>query len=77
MNHVKIKELATKVLETLKPQSANMTPEQMIDAFVLEYTKVVLFEATDLIRENAKEQSAEVAIALKATAIDVLDHFGV
>jgi glutamyl-tRNA reductase len=70
----KIKEIATKTFQSLPPDQKN--PEQWIDNFVLAYTKAILFEATDLIREMAKEtESPEVSNALKIAAIDVLDHF--
>jgi transcriptional regulator of met regulon len=69
----RIKEIATKTFESIPQDQKN--PEQWIDAFVLAYTKAILFEATDVIREKAKEYNNETGIILKATAIDVLDHF--
>lgn len=71
----RIKEIATKTFQSLPPNQSN--PEKWIDDFVLAYTKAILFEATDLIREKAKEHEGEISTVLKATAIDVLDHFGV
>ena len=73
MNHERIKAIAKTTWESL-PQEKDM--ERMIDGFVLAYTKAILFEATDVIREKAKDHSNETGVILKATAIDVLDHFG-
>ena len=70
----RIKEIATKTFKSLPMD--NSKPEEAIDAFVLAYTRAILFEATDVMREKAKEHSQEVGTVLKATAIDVLDHFG-
>jgi hypothetical protein len=70
----RIKEIATSTFKSLPMD--NNKPEQWIDNFVLAYTKAILFEATDVIREKAKEHPNEVGTVLKATAIDVLDHFG-
>ena len=71
----RIKQIATKTFESLPPDQKN--PEQWIDNFVLAYTRAILFEATDVIREKAKESTDEsTSNALKVAAIDVLDHFG-
>jgi glutamyl-tRNA reductase len=71
----KIKEIATKTFESLPQDQKN--PEQWIDKFIIEYTRAILFEATDVIREKAKETTDEsTSNALKVVAIDVLDHFG-
>lgn len=69
----RIKEIAEKTFKSLPSDNAN--PEKWIDAFVLAYTRAILFEATDVIREKAKEYNNETGIILKSTAIDVLDHF--
>lgn len=69
----RIKEIATKTFESIPQDPKN--PEKWIDAFVIAYTRAILFEATDVIRERAKEYSNETGIILKSTAIDVLDHF--
>jgi hypothetical protein len=70
----KIKQIATETFNKLPMDQNN--PDKWIDAFVLEYTRAILFEATDVIRSKAREHEPEVATVLKATAIDVLDHFG-
>ena len=70
-----IKKIATETFNKLPMDQSK--PEQWIDNFVVEYTRAVLFEATDVIRTKAKDYDADTGIVLKATAIDVLDHFGV
>ena len=70
-----VKQIAEKTFKSIPMD--NNKPEEWIDSFVLAYTKAVLFEATDVIREKAKEHEGEIGTVLKATAIDVLDHFGV
>jgi len=70
----RIKEIATKTFKELPLDGSK--PEEAIDQFVMAYTRAILFEATDVIREKAKEHEGEISTALKATAIDVLDHFG-
>jgi len=74
MNEI-VKKIATETFNKLPMDKSK--PEQWIDNFVLEYTKAILFEATDVIRTKAKDYDADTAIVLKATAIDVLDRFGV
>lgn len=73
MNHERIKTIAKATWDSL-PQEKDV--EKMIDKFVLAYTRAILFEATDVIREKAKEYSGETGIIMKSTAVDVLDHFG-
>jgi len=71
----KIKQIATETFNKVPVDQSN--PEKWIDTFVIEYTRAILFEATDLIREKAKETTDEsTSNALKVVAIDVLDHFG-
>ena len=74
MNEAKIREIATKTFQALPMD--NTKPEKWIDEFVVAYTKAILFEATDIMREVAKEHPQEISTVIKATAIDVLDHFG-
>lgn len=69
----RIKQIAEQTFKSLPMD--NTKPDEWIDKFVLAYTKAILFEATDVIREKAKEHPQEVGTVLKATAIDVLDHF--
>lgn len=72
-----IKRLAKEVFEKVSATNPGVGPEGMIDAFVLEYTKAVLFEATDVMRKSAKDDTPEASRAMKVAVVDVLDHFGV
>ena len=72
-----IKRLAKEVFDKVSATNPGIGPEGMIDAFVLEYTKAVLFEATDVMRKSAADESPEVSKAMKVAVVDVLDHFGV
>lgn len=74
MNKI-VKDIAVSTFNKLPVDVDN--PEKWIDTFVAEYTKAILFETTDLIREKARSHDQEIATAIKAVAIDVLDHFGV
>ena len=77
MNHARVKELSTRVFETVKQNSSTLKPEQMIDAFVLEYTKVLVTECSTVVRESSKGQPEDITRAMKVASIDVLEHFGV
>ena len=70
----KIKQIATETFKKLPTNGAS--PEQWIDTFVIQYTRAILFEATEVIRSNAKDHDPDQAMLLKATAVDVLEHFG-
>lgn len=70
----RIKEIATKTFGGIP--SEGKSGDQIIDDFVIAYTRAILFEATDVMREKAREHPQEIGMVLKATAIDVLDHFG-
>ncbi len=74
---VVIQKLAKEVFEKVSRENPGISPDKVIDAFVLEYTKAVLFEATDIMRKSAADESPEVSKAMKVAVIDVLDHFGV
>lgn len=76
MNHARVKELSTRVFETVKQNSSTLKPEQMIDAFVLEYTKVLVNECATVVRDSAKNQTEDVTRAMKVASIDVMEHFG-
>lgn len=76
MNHVRIKELSTRVFETVKQNSSTLKPEQMIDAFVLEYTKVLVTECATVVRESAKTEPEDIKRAMKIASLDVMEHFG-
>lgn len=70
----KIKELAMKTLEKVPVDQANF--EKWIDAYLLEYSRTLIFACSDVVRESAKKYGDEMQIVLKSTAVDVLDHFG-
>lgn len=72
-----IKKLAKEVFDKVALNHPNLGPEKTIDMFVVEYTKAVLFEATDVMRKSAADESPEVSKAMKVAVVDVLDHFGV
>lgn len=73
----RIKPLAEKAYNTVNTQYKDLKPEDWIDAFAIEFSRNLVFECTDVIRESAKESGNEVAKnAIKIVAIDVLDHFG-
>ena len=76
MNHARIKELSTRVFETVKQNSSTLKPEQMIDAFVLEYTKVLVTECATVVRESAKTEPEDIKRAMKIASLDVMEHFG-
>jgi hypothetical protein len=73
-----IKELAMKSYETVKnnPKLEANKPEALIDAYVLEMTRNVVFKCSDIVRDAAKNADPEVARSLKVAAVDMLDEFG-
>jgi hypothetical protein len=74
MNNV-IKNIATKTFESMKTD--NVKPEILIDNYVLELSKKLIFECSDVLREKAKTETDPVSKAmLKVSAVDILDHFG-
>ena len=71
----RIKEIAQKTFKSIKVDTTR--PDVMIDTYVLELSKALIFECSDVLREKAKNESDPVGQALlKVAAIDVLDHFG-
>jgi len=76
MNHARIKELSTRVFESVKQNSSTLKPEQMIDAFVLEYTKVLVTECATVVRDSAKTEPEDIKRAMKIASLDVMEHFG-
>jgi len=74
MNNV-IKNIATKTFESMKTD--NVKPEILIDNYVLELSRKIIFECSDVLREKAKNETDQVSKAmLKVSAVDILDHFG-
>jgi hypothetical protein len=73
----KLKEIAVKSLETVKvAMKPNSTAEDLIDAYVLELSKNLIFACSDVVRDLAKNASPEVSKELKVAAVDMLDRFG-
>lgn len=71
-----IKRLAEKAYNTVITQHKDLKPDIWLDEFIIEFSRNLVFECTDVIRESAKESGNEVAKnAIKIVAIDVLDHF--
>jgi hypothetical protein len=70
-----IKNLANKTFESLKTDGVK--PEDLIDAYVLELSKKLIFECSDVLREKAKKETdPQIQSLLKVSAVDILDHFG-
>lgn len=71
----KIKEIA---METLKKVPLRVDKfEAWMDEYLIEYSRALIFKCSDVVRESAKEQEQdEKKVLLKATAVDILDHFG-
>ena len=55
----------------------NKKPDAWLDEYIIEYSRRLIFECSDVVREVAKTQPEDVKIILKATAVDILDHFEV
>lgn len=70
----RIKEIAQETFKKLPMD--NTKPEQWIDSFILELSRKLIFECSDVVRESAKNYDNETRLALKGTAVDILDHFG-
>lgn len=70
----RIKEIVQETFKSLPMDNAK--PDQWIDKFVLEISRKIIFECSDVVRESAKNYGDETKVILKATAVDVLDHFG-
>ena len=70
----RIKEIAQSTLKKLPVDSKNL--EKWLDDYLIEYSRALIFECSDVVRENAKNYGDEMKIILKSTAVDVLDHFG-
>lgn len=70
----RLKEIATTTFHKIPMDKKD--PEKWLDEFIIEYSRALIFECSDVVRETAKEYNDETKIVLKATAVDVLDHFG-
>jgi hypothetical protein len=72
----RIKEIAQSTFKNIKVDPNR--PDVMIDTYVLELSKALIFECSDVLREKAKTETDPVAQAmLKVAAVDLLDHFGI
>ena len=76
MNTQLIKDLSTKVFEEVK-KNPSLRPDQMIDNFILAYTKLVVTECANAVRESAKNQPEDINRAMKVASLDVMERFGV
>ena len=70
----RIKEIALETLKKVPVDQENF--EKWIDSYLLEYSRTLIFECSDVIRESARKYGDETQVILKSTAVDVLDHFG-
>ena len=69
-----IKRIATETYKQIP--MGNKKPDAWLDEFIIEYSRKLIFECSDVVRENAKTQDEATKTILKSTAVDVLDHFG-
>jgi hypothetical protein len=52
-------------------------PEQWIDAYVLELTRAVVVQCSEVVRQDAKAAASDTArVALKLSAVNILERFG-
>lgn len=72
----RIKEIAMDTLKKVPLPSDQSNFDKWIDAYLLEYSRTLIFECSDVVRESAKNYGDEMKVILKSTAVDVLDHFG-
>lgn len=70
----RVKEIAMETLTKVPVDKANF--EKWIDAYLVEYSRTLIFECSDVVRASAKSYGEETQVILKSTAVDVLDHFG-
>ena len=71
----RIKEIAQETFKKIKVDASR--PDIMIDTYVIELSKALVFECSDVLREKAKSETDPVSQAvLKVAAVDMLDHFG-
>jgi hypothetical protein len=74
MMNNKIKEIATATLKKVPFDVNNF--EKWMDAYLVEYSRTLVFECSDVVRDRAKEWEGDKGMILKSTAVDILDHFG-
>lgn len=71
----RIKEIAQSTFKKIKVDQNR--PDLMIDNYILELSRALIFECSDVLREKAKNETDSVTQAmLKVSAVDLLDHFG-
>lgn len=74
--NTKLVEIIQGTIKSLPVDNKNL--EKWIDDFVIEVSRRVTLECSNVVRENAKNQTDDnVKLVLKSTAMDILDHFGV
>lgn len=72
----RIKEIALETLKKVPVPAERENFDKWIDSYLLEYSRTLIFECSDVIRESARKYGDETQVILKSTAVDVLDHFG-
>jgi hypothetical protein len=71
----KIKEIATSTLNKVPFNAGNF--EKWMDNYLIEYSRALIVECSDVVRERSKEWEGDKQMVLKSTAVDILDHFGI
>ena len=71
----KLKEIAQETFKKLPID--NSKPEQWLDSFIIELSRRIIFECSDVVRASAKNYDNEVKLILKGASVDILDHFGI
>ena len=74
MMNNKIKEIATGTLKKVPFNMGNF--EKWMDDYLIEYSRALVFECSDVVRAKARNLDGNEEMLLKSTAVDVLDHFG-
>ena len=70
-----IKRLAKEAYE--KVPMGNKQPDVWLDEFIIEYSRKVIFECSDVVRASAKNKPEDIKGILRASAVDILDHFDI
>ena len=72
-----IKQIAEEVLGKVNQLNISNKPEQWIDAYVLELTRAVVVQCSEVVRQDAKVAASDTArTALKLSAVNILERFG-
>jgi hypothetical protein len=70
----KIKEIAIDTFKKVPFNAGNF--EKWMDDYLIEYSRALVFECSDVVRERSKDWEGDKQMVLKSTAVDILDHFG-